>query len=781
MPPSRESSAAEWTELAKEPASLTGPSSLRPIDRVSRTEGAGAKAAGLERISRVGLRVPRWFALGLGAFDAFVREGALELLIEMVDRGTLSPGELVEAVQRQVLPADLRQQIERGLPTLSGRRYAVRSSCLHEDLAHASFAGVYESFINVPPEGIEQAVIRCYVSLYSPRSIAYARRQNLPLAELRMGVIIQEVVDASVSGTMFSCDPRSGFRGVTLVEAVRGFGEGLVSGRITPDRWTVLNAKGTIIGRALGGDPQSVQADPAGGLVLSTREPGTAARACLTDDEVSALVAGAAALEAQLGCPVDVEWSRSTNGVLHFLQSRPAIVDASTDLVSHRVVDGQGGEPVLRGTPISSKAVTGRARLCETPQPLAPGDILVVRRLDPEWLPYITAAAGVIVEGGGHTSHMAILLREHSVPTAYGATGAMTVLAAGEELTLVCSADEASVWRGHLTLERVTTDPSSVRRPTTKVHVVTSTTANLDQHFRLPLNGIGLVRIEYLIATAVNVHPLAIAAFDDGSLDDAQSREAIAARCEQFPSASAWFVDALAGAIAALACRCPVGGIVNVRLPDVISEDGEKLVGEDAVCQALREDNPMLGWRGTSRLIDPSTRRALKLVCAALRRVVEDYGFTNVNLLVPFCRTPKEGKAIRDLLREHGPRGARVGMMVEIPSNVMLARAFAEIFDFFLVGPMDLTQLTYGADRRSPKVGHYCGEVEAVKEMVKALLRALSGCRHDIFIGGWPLFQFLEEYRPLLGENRLHLVELPDQLVELFANLNALEERMRNQ
>jgi pyruvate,water dikinase len=534
-----------------------------------------------------------------------------------------------------------------------------------------------------------------------------------------------------------------------------------------------------VIDRSIGGDDQMVRAAPEGGLVLTAREDGAPRRPCLTDALVSELAASGASLEAAFGHPVDVEWARSRDGRFHFLQCRPAVVEATSAFVAYRA-EGQSPDAlIVRGSPITSKAVIGRAKLATVPGPLTEGDILVVRRLDPEWLPYIGRAAGVIVEGGGHTSHMAIVLREHSLPAVYGAAGALELIAEGEPLTLVCSASDATVWRGFLRLERVLVDPSSVRRPTTKVHVVTSTTADLDLHFRLPLNGIGLVRTEYLIATKIGVHPLAVAAFDRGELDDPETRAAIASRSGAHPTASAWFVDALAGAIAALACRCPPTGVINVRLPDVISEDGDKLVGEEVVCEHLREDNPMLGWRGTSHLVDPANRASLKLVCHALRKVVEEYRFSNVNVLVPFCRTPQEGRAIRALLVEHGPATARVGMMVEIPANVMLARAFAEIFDFFLVGPMDLTQLTYGADRRSPKVGHYCAEVEAVKEMVKCLLHTLTGFSHDIFIGGWPLFQFLEEYRQVLGDNRLHLVELPDQIIDLFANVNALEERMR--
>jgi pyruvate,water dikinase len=305
---------------------------------------------------------------------------------------------------------------------------------------------------------------------------------------------------------------------------------------------------------------------------------------------------------------------------------------------------------------------------------------------------------------------------------------------------------------------------------------VTSTLTNLDQYLRLPLAGIGLVRLEFLVHNDIGIHPLALIDYDNGAPQPPALKSAIEQRTRGFSSKREYYIQKLTEGICAIACRCP-GKNINVRAPDFVVGDYLTLLGgRDYENEA--EANPMMGWRGTSRLIDERYVAAFEMDCEAFRRVVDDYGFRNVNILVPFCRTPADAVAIRTILKRNGPTEALVGMMVEIPSNVMLAKQFAAIFDFFLVGPMDLTQLTYGADRTAWRLSRYCNETEAVKEMVKHFFYNIRDCDKDVFIGGWPLFQYLAEYNHVKGNNRIHVVELPDRLLELFENVSRLEESL---
>jgi|GEM_PF-4358292 len=750
----------------------------------------GMKSFGVAALLRRGIPVPKGFTLTTEAFCSFIRHNAIQKAIgglnavDGTDVGQIErcANDIQRRIRKGQFPNDVADHIWGALADLAGKavkdwRWAVRSSCNHEDLTGASFAGLYSSFINVSHDSLLRNIIDCYASLYSSRVLSYAAAQGISADKLQMGVLIQELIDAQAAGTLFTADVTSGFAGVHQIEGVWGFGEGVVSGRTIPNAWTVFKRSGKAIRRTLGQVDSIALASGQVGLNVVETPADKRDAFCLRDDDVRTLARYASDLEEWEGHPLDLEWVKSMDGRLVLLQMRPLALPRR-HLVRY-TIDGanQDQRPLVRGIPITDKAVWGTVRLASGSLPtLTKDDILVAKYVDLNWLPYLKTVRGIVVESGGYTSHSSIILREHAIPSLFGAEGACELLADGDVVTLVCSGDQGSVWASALPLREERIDGAAVNATRHKVCVVTSTLSNIDQVLTLPLDGIGLVRLEFVVYGDIGIHPMALIDYDSGSLPPGELRRTIAARTRGYASARDYYVSKLSEGICGFASRCP-DKIVNVRVPDFIGADYLTLLGSEAY-EPVADTNPMLGLRGTSRLIDDRYRSVFAMDCEAFRRVIDDHGFNNVRILVPFCRTPEDGATIKRMLIEHGVAGISIGMMVEVPSNVMLARRFAEIFDFFLIGPMDLTQLTYGADRSSSSGTKYCNETEAVKEMVKHFLSEIQDQSRDVFIGGWPLFQYLAEYERVKGTNRLHLVELPDRLLDLFANLHALEKRL---
>lgn len=749
----------------------------------------GQKSHGLRRFTRSGLPSPLGFTVTTDAFRAFAQHNQISRrLAELSERPTTEDeGAAIQAMFRAgafpgAVEASIREAAAWLVGRLEGQRagFAVRSSCTFEDLDGASFAGMYQSHLGVSEAALLESIKSCFASLYAPRALSYLAFTGVRADELAMGVLVQETIDAEASGALFTVEAQTGFSGNGTIEGVWGYGEGVVSGQITPTSWVLHKRTGLVIARALGDTRRGFQM-LGGDMALQPTPADKHDRFCLEERELEWLFARAIELSKAEGKELDIEWVKSKSGKLVFVQARPLLVREQRSYVRYEVGAPPGGEPLARGTPITDKVVHGIARFASGARgrevPKGPDTILVAENLEVDWLPYLGDLKGVIVEGGGVTSHMSIILRERRIPALFGAKGALSRLVEGAPVTLVCTGSEGSVWPGTLSVKEVELDPARVPKPSTRICVVSSNIADIDRCLKLPLDGIGLTRLEFVIHERIGVHPLALVDYDRGALaDDPALCAAIEERTKGYPSKREFYVEKLTEGICAFASRA-VGRVINVRLPDFISNDYLALLG-GARYESHADANPMMGFRGTSRLIDEACREAFAMDCEAFRRAFERHGFEDIRILVPFCRTPSDGRTIRGLLRELGPKSARVGMMVEIPSNVMLGEKFAEIFDFFLVGPMDLTQFTYAADRTSPKNHVYSSETEAVKEMVKCFLRNIQGRGKEVYIGGWPLFQYAGEYRPLLSNNKLHLVELPDRLVELFENVYQLERRL---
>jgi len=749
----------------------------------------GGKAVGLDYLIRNGFPSLETGVITTDAFARFLREAGVDSLIAnwICAADTASERALLRDIRAritaQALPSWLSMEVSEVVEALGDSpadRYCLRSSATVEDSRQTSFAGVFESYINLPKDDLATKLKDCYASVFSDHAIDYARRAGISQKNIRMAVVIQPVVPPRSSGIAFTSEPETGCAMNVVIQSAFGFGEAIVSGELLPDTFVVNKHTSSIIKRSVASKPfQYVPANcKEGGVERRANSLVVASEASLTNDEVRELFRLVQDIEAGYGNPADIEWVLTASGHFIIVQVRPltfAALDQS--FVRYELLANLDGAPAVTGQPITDRIVVGEVRHAHSKEISANrGDVIVARHIDVDWTPSLRDATAVITEGGGYTSHIAIILREMGVPSLFGAEGAFDALPDKATVTVACNARPGAVWRGSLDFSTETFDLANVYRPRTRVHLVSSSLSGIDKLLQLPLNGIGLVRLEFLISDAIGIHPMAIADYARGrQLPDHVASE-IFAKSAAHGAADEFYITTLAETICAFASRCPEK-VVNVRFADLLTDDYLSLIGGD-VYETQREANPMLGWRGTTRLVDEDYRAAFILDCRAFKRAIDELGFSNINLLLPFCRMPEDVRAAIEIIREFGPSKARIGMMVEVPSNVALAKEFADLADFFLVGPMDMTQLTYEADRKAKKLSRYNNQTVATKEMVKMFLQRISGCGKEVFIGGWPLFQYLSEYRAVQTNNVLHLVELPDRLLELFENLRGLEARV---
>ena len=659
------------------------------------------------------------------------------------------------------------------------RTFAVRSSGTCEDQHDHSFAGCFASALNVSPDDLVPAILACYASLYSTTSLLYSARNSIAVTSLSMAIVLQPAVPATAAGVGFSTDPRSGCDATLIIEACPGLGTSLVSGQVTPDRFVVGKAGLAPVTRQLSRvkSVRTVFADKGGTADLDCKQEANGY--CIGWGDVREVGKWMELLEQRQGSPVDIEWLKDDKGAIRIVQVRPLKRMPAKRLQQERLLLSDDNSPIVTGEPITARIARGRVRWLggETGDRAArPGEVILARRLDVDCFRNVREAEAVVACEGGYTSHIAIILRENGIPAIFAAGSDAEKLRDGDLVTVDCTGPAGKVYSGSVPGCVREIDYSSIYRPCTRTHVVTSSYDRLHDILRLPLSGIGLVRMEFLIANEIGIHPLALCAFDAGELADGPLKAEIKRAIAGFETATAWYIETLCNAVCQFAVACP-HHVVNVRLPDLISNDYLALAGGGEY-EERGEANPMLGWRGTTKLISREYRAAFELDCRALHTAICARGFHNINVMLPFCRTPEDGAQALSFMRGCGLQTVRIGMMVEIPSNIVLADEFAKIFDFFLVGPMDLTQFAYAADRKSTRLGHYNNQTAATREMVKVFLSKISGMGKDVFIGGWPLFQHYKEYAAIKSNNRIMLVELPDRLIELFESLRHLESQL---
>ncbi|MBE9045699.1 phosphoenolpyruvate synthase [Pleurocapsales cyanobacterium LEGE 10410] len=621
---------------------------------------------------------------------------------------------------------------------------AVRSSATAEDLPDASFAGQQETYLNVHGvRGVLDACHKCFASLFTDRAISYRTIKGFDHFEVALSVGIQKMVrsDLASSGVMFSIDTETGFKNAALVTAAYGLGENVVQGAVNPDEYfvfkpTLQQSYQPILEKRLGSKEIKMIYDVGGGKLtknVPVPEP-ERHKYAIADDEILALAKWACIIEDHYSevrdtyTPMDIEWAKDgLTGELFIVQARPETVQSQKSDAVLRNYKLQGTSDILiRGRAVGEKIGQGRARIILNVHNLdefQAGEVLVTNKTDPDWEPIMKKASAIVTNQGGRTCHAAIIAREMGIPAIVGCGKATGILTTGREVTVSCAeGEEGRVYDGLVPFEIQATELKNLPRTRTQILM---NVGNPEEAFSLasiPCDGVGLARFEFIIANHIKAHPLALLHFDE--LEDESVKQEIAQLTALYDHKPDFFVDKLARGIGTIAAAFYPKPVI-VRMSDFKSNEYANLLGGKQF--EPTEENPMIGWRGASRYYDENYRDAYGLECKALKRVRDEMGLTNVIPMIPFCRTPAEGRKVLAEMAKYGLKrgenGLQVYVMCEIPNNVILADRYSEVFDGFSIGSNDLTQLTLGLDRDSALVAQLFDERdEGVKEMVRQVI-----------------------------------------------------------
>ncbi len=707
----------------------------------------------LGKLESRGIRVPNGFATTAEAYRTFIEENDLKSRIkEKIDdmaREGISLEKTGKAIRRMILegsfPEAMAKDIRNAYEELSTKNdtdeidTAVRSSATAEDLPEASFAGQQETFLNVSGASeLLDACRKCYASLFTDRAISYRQEKGFDHMKIALSASIQKMVrsDKAGSGVMFTLDTETGFPDVVVINAAWGLGENVVQGAVTPDEYQVykplLNKKGyrPIIGRTLGAKQKKMVYSKGGSKSTKNIETSESERSAfvLENDEILLLAGWACVIEDHYGAPMDIEWAKDgKTGELFIVQARPETVQSQKNREAFKAYRlKEKGEVVVEGLAIGQAIAASHAQIIKDVDDIdsfEEGNILVTGSTDPDWVPIMKKSRGVVTDHGGRTSHAAIVSRELDVPAVVGCGNATDVIDNGSEITLTCAEGETGyIYEGILDFE--VEDISLDDIPETRTPIMMNI-ASPDGAFRwwqIPVSGIGLARMEFIINNIIKVHPLALVDFDE--LEDSQIKREIEKLTRHFEKKEEYFIDTLSRGISRIAASCYPDRTI-VRMSDFKTNEYADLLGGKQFERG--ENNPMLGFRGASRYYSERYRRGFDLECRAIRRARENLGFRNITIMIPFCRTLEEADQILEVLSENGlvrgENGLEVYVMCEIPSNVFLASEFAERFDGFSIGSNDLTQLVLGVDRDSEELSELFDERdEAVKQAIREII-----------------------------------------------------------
>ena len=704
-------------------------------------------------LSQLGVAVPGGFATTADAFQAFIahntlyqrifdRLGALDVedVQALTEAGREIRGWVVDAPLQPELDRDIREAYAKLSAENGGGdvAVAVRSSATAEDLPDASFAGQQETFLNVT--GADDVVLKVkevFASLYNDRAIAYRVHHGFKHEEVSLSAGVQLMVrsGSGASGVLFTLDTESGFRDVVFVTASYGLGEMVVQGAVNPDEFyvykpTLRQDKPAILRRSLGSKQmRMVYSDVPGERVRTEDTPADLrVKFSITDEDVHELARQALVIEQHYGRPMDIEWGKDgVTGRIYILQARPETVKSRAKATQmERYQLGERGTVVAEGRAIGQRIGSGTARIIRSIDDMhkvQPGDVLVADMTDPDWEPVMKRSAAIVTNRGGRTCHAAIIARELGVPAVVGTGDALDLVEDGQQVTVSCAeGDTGYIYAGALPFERITTDLDAMPEAPLKIMMNVANPERAFDFGQLPNAGIGLARLEMIIASHIGVHPKALLEYDD---QDAATKQAIDARIAGYADPVSFYVDRLAEGIATLTASVAPNPVI-VRMSDFKSNEYANLIGGQRY--EPEEENPMIGFRGASRYVDPSFSDAFALECKAVKRVREEMGLENLWVMIPFVRTLDEGRRVVEVLAENGLRqgenNLKIIMMCEVPSNALLADEFLDIFDGFSIGSNDLTQLTLGLDRDSSIVAGLFDERDpAVKKLLSMAIK----------------------------------------------------------
>lgn len=799
-------------------ATLTSPLSeaplLRPfeevgIDAIAEVGGKNASLGEMIReLASQGVKVPGGFATTAAAYRLFLRRNDLEAPLRAIV-GNLDSGDLTalqqaglrarELILGAALPPELANAVAAAYAGLGAGPVAVRSSATAEDLPDASFAGQQETYLNVRGEkDLLAACLRCYSSLFTDRAISYRQINGFDHLEVALSIGVQRMVrsDLGAAGVMFTIDTETGFRNAVLLNAAYGLGENVVQGAVNPDeillfKPTLREGYAAIVSKRLGskairmvyGEGGTVRNEPVppperGRYAISDEEALTLGRwACLIEEHYSARHGTAT--------PMDIEWARDgESGELFILQARPETVESrrSGSVLCRWHLKPHQAELITHGRAIGASISSGRARVILNPSGIdrfEVGDLLVTERTDPDWEPILKKARGVITNQGGRTCHAAIIAREMGITAVVGCGDATERIKDGEAITISCAeGEDGMVYRGLLRYEKE--EQKLEQLPPTRTRILMNV-GNPEKAFRfaaIPCDGVGLARLEFIIANHIRVHPMAL--LQPERVSDPAEREAIANLTAGYDDPAEYYVDRLAQGMARIAAAFHPRPVV-LRFSDFKSNEYARLLGGQAFEPS--EANPMIGWRGAARYTSPAFRAAFGLECRALLRVRRQMGLRNTIPMVPFCRTPEEGERVLKEMARHGlVRGKddlKVYVMCELPSNVIGAEAFSEYFDGFSIGTNDLTQLTLGIDRDSSLVADLFDERHPiVEEMIRLAIHTAHRCGRPIGLCGQAPSDYPEFARFLVKEGIDSISLNPDAVIATRLAIAAIEAEL---
>src|SRR5438552_2035621 len=752
-------------------------------------------------LANAGIRVPGGFATTADAFREFI---AAKQLGQRIDRKLKSLDcddvnalaacgkEIRSWIDKAPFPTELERDILSYYHKLEGQTsdetsFAVRSSATAEDLPEASFAGQQETFLNIRgADNVLAAIRHVFASLYNDRAISYRVHQGFAHGDVALSAAVQQMVrsDLGSSGVLFTLDTESGFRDVVFITSAYGLGEMVVQGAVNPDEFYVHKpllerGKPAIVRRALGSKLQKMVFGTARAAGKSTKVMDIAEaerhRFSLSDADVLELARYAMAIERHYGRPMDIEWGKDGNdGKLHILQARPETVKSRKREVEERYALKGSSKVLATGRAIGHKIGSGTVRIVPDASQMSrvkQGDVLVTDMTDPNWEPVMKLAAAIITNRGGRTCHAAIIARELGIPAVVGCGDATDRLKDGQAVTVSCAeGDTGSVFDGLLPFEVSSRERGEMPRIPVKIAMNVGNPQLAFEFAQLPNAGVGLARLEFIINNEIGVHPRAC--LDYPKLEGTRKRK-VGEATRGYPDPRTFFIEKMVEGVATIAAAFWPKPVI-VRLSDFKSNEYRKLLGGERY--EPDGEHPMLGFRGAARYIAPSFRECFELECAALRKVRETLGLTNVELMVPFVRTVGEARAVLELLEKNGLKrgvnGLRVVMMCELPSNAVLADEILELVDGFSLGSNDLTQLTLGLDRDSGLVAETFDERDpAVKAMLRLAIQACHKAGKYVGICGQGPSDHLDFAKWLVHEGIGSLSLNPDTVVETWLSL----------
>lgn len=708
-------------------------------------------------------------------------------------RGLILKAEFPEDLKKEIIKAYKKLSKEYGGKNVD---VAVRSSATAEDLPSASFAGLHETYLNIRGEKeLLRAVKKCIASLFNDRAISYREEKGFNHFKIALSVVVGRMIrsDLASSGVIFTIDTETGFKEVVLINGSWGLGEMVVKGKVVPDEFlifkpTLKEGFKPIISKSLGTKRRKLIYKSKG----ETKEVPVAKkdriRFVLNNNEILELARWAVLIEKHYGLPMDIEWAK--DGItrkLFIVQARPETVHAPKEIKSYTqyLLKEKGAKLLLEGEAIGSKIASGRVRIIpgiSQIEKFKTGEILVTRMTDPDWTSIMKGAKAIITEEGGRTCHAAIVSRELGIPCIVGAKDAVKILKTGQFLTVDCSGGQKGrVLEGQLRFEIKKYNLKKIPKTKTKIMINTSHPDTAFQNSFLPTSGVGLAREEFIIASQIKIHPLALYHYQRIKNKEPRIKNEIDELTIGYQDKKEYFIDKLSQGIGKIAAAFYPKPVI-VRFSDFKSNEYAQLLGGELF--EPEEQNPMLGFRGASRYYDEKFRPAFEMECKAIKKVREVFGLKNIWLMIPFCRTVEEGEKVLELLAKNGLKKGRDGLkvivMCEIPSNVILADKFLEIFDGMSIGSNDLTQLVLGLDRDSAQVSKVGDERnEAVKEMLKEVISVCKKKKKYCGICG-EAPSYFPEFAEFLVEEGIESVSLnPDTAIKTMLIIAKKEKKLK--